>query len=82
MVMKITVKFYSYAEHAGSSEAVLELPEEATLAHLVGLLAEQYPAIFPMAERAIYLVNHRTGTRDTRLNDGDQILMLQVLGGG
>jgi molybdopterin converting factor small subunit len=80
--MKVTVKFFSYAKLAGGSEAEFELPEGATLARLTGLLAQRYPGIFPVAERAIYLVNHRTGTPDTSLNDGDQILMLQVLGGG
>ena len=80
--MNVTVKFFSYARLAGTSECVLELPEGATVAALARLLAERFPAIFPQAERAVYLVNHRTGTPDTRLNDGDQILMLQVLGGG
>ncbi|OQB26028.1 MAG: ThiS family protein [Chloroflexi bacterium ADurb.Bin180] len=80
--MKVTVKFFSYAILAGTSMSVLELPEGATLAGLTSLLAERFPGVFPQAERAIYLVNHQTGSRDTRLKDGDQILMLQVLGGG
>jgi hypothetical protein len=46
------------------------------------VLAMQYPAIFPTAERALYMVNHGTANRDMRLSDGDQVLMLQVLGGG
>jgi molybdopterin converting factor small subunit len=80
--MNVTVKFLTYAKLARTSECVLELPLEATLAELIGLLAERFPDLFPTAERAIYLVNHQTGARDTRLNDGDQIIMLQVLGGG
>lgn len=80
--IKVTLKFFSYATLAGCSTAVLELPEGATLAGLAAALAEHYPALFPMAERAIYLVNHRTGTPVTPLNDGDEVLMLQILGGG
>ena len=80
--MNVTVKFTSYSSLTGTSESVLDLPAEATVADLASLLAERFPNLFPMAERAIYLVNHRTGTRDTRLNDGDQILMLRVLAGG
>ena len=80
--MNVTVKFTSYSSLAGTSASVLELPDGATVADLAGLLAERFPGLFPKAERAIYLVNQRTGTRDTRLNDGDQVLMLQVLAGG
>jgi molybdopterin converting factor small subunit len=78
----VKVKFFSYSNLAGTSDSAFELPEGATVAHLVRLLAVQIPQLFPMAERAIYLVNHRTGTPDTPPHDGDQILMLQVLGGG
>jgi molybdopterin converting factor small subunit len=80
--MNVTVKFTSYSSLAGTNASVLELPAGATVADLAGLLAERFPSLFPRAERAIYLVNQRTGTGDTRLNDGDQILMLQVLAGG
>lgn len=80
--MKVTVKFFSYASLAGASRAEVELPEGTTVAGLARVLAVQYPAIFPTAERALYMVNHGTANRDTRLADGDQVLMLQVLGGG
>ena len=80
--MNVAVKFTSYSSLAGASESMLELPAGATVADLAGLLAERFPSLFPVAERAIYLVNHRTGTRDTCLSDGDQVLMLQVLAGG
>ena len=61
---------------------MLELPEGATMAALTGVLRKQYPALFPQAERAIYLVNHQAATRDTPLKEGDRVLMLQILGGG
>jgi len=80
--MNVTVKFTSYSSLAGMSESVLELPAGATVADLAELLAERFPNLFPMAERAVYLVNHRTGRRGTRLNDGGQVRMLQVLACG
>jgi len=80
--MKVTVKFFSYASLAGTKESIVELPEGATLAALAAVLTERFPGLFPAAERALYLVNHRSATRDTRLSDGDQVLMLQLLGGG
>ena len=80
--MQVTVKFTSYSSLAGTSACMLELPDGATVADLAGLLAERFPGLFPQAERAIYLVNQRTGARDTRLADGSEVLLLQVLGGG
>ena len=80
--MNVIVKFVSYAKLTGMSESLVELPEGATVADLGGVLAERYPRLFPVAERAVYLVNQRTATRESRLCDGDQVLMLQMLGGG
>ncbi len=80
--MQITVNFFSYAKQAGKSECVYELSPGATLADLTRLLAERLPLLFPAANAAIYLVNRRTGARDTLLSDGDQVIMLQVISGG
>jgi len=80
--LNVTVKFFAYKELAGRSEDVVELPAGATVAALAGLLAERFPALFPPADRAIYLINDRIGGRDTALNDGDRVLLLQALGGG
>lgn len=80
--MRVTVKFFAFKELAGRSESVFDLPEGATVADLTALLAKQVPAIFPLAERATYLVEKRIASRDTVLRDGDAILMLQMLGGG
>ena len=80
--MNVTVKFFAYKELAGRSEDVVELPAGATVAALAGLLAQQFPALFPAADRAIFLVNDKIGGRDTALNDGDRVLLLQALGGG
>jgi molybdopterin converting factor small subunit len=80
--MNVTVKFVSYAKLTGTSETLAELPEGATVADLAGVLAQQFPRLLPMAGRAAYLVNQHNATRDTGLKDGDQVLMLQVFGGG
>ena len=80
--MKVTVKFFAYKELAGTDRSVVELPEGATVDDLAGMLRERFPGLFPMAEWAMYLVNQRTGAGDTRLSEGDQVLMLQILGGG
>ena len=67
--MTVTVKFFAFTALAGTSESVAELPAGATVAALAGLLAEQFPALFPAAGQAIFLVNDRIGSRDTALND-------------
>jgi molybdopterin converting factor small subunit len=81
-MMKVTVSFFSFSALAGVSGSTLDLQGEATVAELVGVLKEQFAGMFPQAERAIYLVNGQTGTRETPLKDGDRVLMLQILGGG
>ena len=80
--MKVTVSFFMFASLAGVSESTVDLPEGATVAVLAGVLREQFPRLFPPAERAIYLVNGLTGTRETPLKNGDRVLLLQILGGG
>ena len=81
--MKITVKFMSQLRVlAGSGEAVVELPEGATVADLFRLLRESFPDIFPVAEHAIVMANHKIVAPEASLQDGDQVMLLQVLGGG
>ena len=52
------------------------------MADLRDLLAERYPTLRAIASVATFLVNHRSVTLGTPLADGDDVLMLQVLGGG
>jgi len=81
--MKITVKLMSQLRVlAGTDEAVVELPEGATVAGLFHLLRESFPDIFPVAEHAVVMTNHRIVAPETGLRDGDQVMLLQLLGGG
>jgi molybdopterin converting factor small subunit len=81
--MKITVKFMSQIRVlAGTGEAVVELPEGATVAGLFRQLRESFPEIFPVAEHAVVMTNHKIAAPETALSDGDQVMLLQLLGGG
>ena len=81
--MRITVKFMSQIRLlAGTGEAVVELPEGATVADLFDQLRESFPAIFPVAEHTVVMANHKIVTSKTALSDGDQVMLLQLLGGG
>jgi molybdopterin converting factor small subunit len=79
----VTVSFVSgLGALAGTDEASIELPSDATVAVLIDALRKRFPALFPMAERAVYLVNGRRAVPETALSDGDRVLVLQILGGG
>jgi molybdopterin converting factor small subunit len=81
--MRITVKFMSQLKVlAGTGEAVVELPAGGTVADLFQLLREPFPDIFPLAEQAIVMANHKIVAPETGLRDGDQVMLLQLLGGG
>lgn len=79
----VTVGFVSGLRAlAETDEASIELPGGATVAVLIDALRKRFPALFPLAERAVYLVNARRADRETVLSDGDRVLVLQLLGGG
>jgi molybdopterin converting factor small subunit len=79
----ITVRFVSPLNNlAGTDQASVEVPADATVAELVRSLGELYPALSPATKRVTFLVNRRHVPQDTALSDGDQVFVLQVLGGG
>ena len=81
--MNVTVRFLlHFKDLAGMDEASVELPDGATVARMVRSLRESFPALFPAAERAMFMVNQKNVTLDMTLNDGDQITMMQIIGGG
>jgi len=81
--MNITVKILTpLKELAGTGETSVEVPDGATILGLLAALREPFPDLFPAAERAMYMVNHKIVSRETALNDGDQVMLLQPLGGG
>jgi sulfur carrier protein ThiS len=81
--MRITVKFMSQLKAlAGVDEAAVELPEAATVAELLRSLREPFPDIFPLVQHAMVMVNHKIVAPQAVLHDGDQVMLLQLLGGG
>lgn len=81
--MNVTIEFVSPLNSpAGANRALVTLSEGGTLADLVGALCEQFPDLFPAAERAMFMVDKTLAHHETVLRDGDRVLMMQVLGGG
>jgi molybdopterin converting factor small subunit len=81
--MRVTVQFFSFYKNlAGAESAEVELPDGAKVAKLVTLLVEQFPGLAPIRERAMFMIGPQIASRETVLNDGDKIIMFQLLGGG
>jgi molybdopterin converting factor small subunit len=82
-MMRISVKFTSQLKVlAGREEVAVELEEGASVAELLGSLRESSPALFPLAEHTVIMVGHRHATPETKLHEGDQVMLLQILSGG
>ena len=81
--MKVTVKFFAHFRNlAGTDMLPVTLPEGANIAALVATLAEQLDQPSLRTERALFIVNQTNATPQTVLQDGDEVLMLHLLGGG
>ncbi len=82
--MNVMVKFLSqFRVLAETDRAEVELPENSKVATLLDALREPYPGIFPVVERhAMIMVNHKIVAPDAVLHDGDEVMLLQILGGG
>ena len=82
--MNVTVKFLSrFRVLAGTDKAEVELPEHAKVSTLLDALREPYPGIFPVVEQhAMIMVNHKVVAPEAVLRDGDEVMLLQILGGG
>ena len=82
-MMRISVKFMSkFRTLAGTEETEVELPQDATVAGLLASLRDLYPGISPLLQQAMIMVNHKIVAPEAALSDGDQVLLLQILGGG
>ena len=82
--MIVTVKFLSqFRVLAGTGEAEVELPAKARVSVLLDALREPYPGIFSVVEQhAMIMVNHKVVAPEAALHDGDEVMLLQILGGG
>ena len=81
--MAITVLlFASFREAVGVQRCVLELPEASTPSNLYDLLQQSYPALEQMRPYVSFAVNRTMTGPNTRLQDGDEVALLQPVSGG
>ena len=79
--MQVTVKLFATLTRYGQggragAPVVIELPEDATLQHLIDELK------IPSEETRIIFVNGIIQETDYRLKDGDEVGMFPPIGGG
>lgn len=81
--MKITILFFAQArERAGRSEAVLELPEGASLADLGERLRRDYPTLADLLPTVALAVDGELARADRALRPGAEVALLPPVSGG
>ncbi len=81
--MQVTVKFFSFFRPiAGTDQLSIELPEGATLTELLDSLSEKFASPSFRTDAAMIMVNRKNAFPETILKEGDDVLLLPVLGGG
>jgi molybdopterin synthase catalytic subunit len=81
--MVVTVRFFAtLKDRAGLSERQCELPEAATVAGLLGLLAREYPGLQPSLDTALVAINHEYAFPEDLMHDGDEIALFPPVSGG
>jgi len=79
MAMKVTVELQAYLERYspdGRSRVEVELPEGATVDHLIRHLG------IPDDMAQVIIVNNENADFGRRLQDGDQVILIPPLAGG
>jgi molybdopterin synthase catalytic subunit len=81
--MTITVKLFAILrDRAGVPEVTLDLPAGATVGTAAERLAERFPQVRDHAKHVAYAVNTEYVTRETVLNDGDELAVIPPVSGG
>lgn len=85
--MNITVRLSDPLwREVGKKEIVLELPPETIIADLLSLLGERYPGLksflFDTELPPLVVLNDELVEHDTRLADGNVVLLVLAIAGG
>ena len=81
--MTIVIRLFAAArELAGRSEAVIELPEAATVGDLRRALTHQLPPLAALAQRSLVAVNAEYAGEESRLTADDEVALIPPVSGG
>ncbi|MEO6435600.1 MAG: molybdopterin converting factor subunit 1 [Tepidisphaeraceae bacterium] len=81
--VRITVKFFAIVrDRAGTAQAELDLGDGATVSDAAAALADRFGAIADSLPRAAFAVNQNYASKETILNDGDELAVIPPVSGG
>ena len=81
--MRITVRFFAILkERAGCAEALLELPEGATVGAATDALCRVFPAIRDDLKRCAAAINREYAPLDQLLHNNDELALIPPVSGG
>ena len=81
--MQINVKLFAILrDRAGTSDFALELPRGSATSVALESIATKLPSIKDLLPRAAVAINREYASRDTTLNDGDELALIPPVSGG
>ena len=81
--MAVTVRFFGVvSDLARRKEQQLDLEPGTTVAGLLVRLRAGNPAFAPVETQVRAVINGENASRETVVNDGDEVLLLLAIGGG
>lgn len=81
--MKIQVRYFAvFRERLGRDEETIELNDGADVAAALALLSARHPVVAQLAGKYQTAVNHDMVAADTRLHDGDELVLIPPVAGG
>jgi molybdopterin synthase catalytic subunit len=81
--MKVDVQlFATLKDRAGAKSVAVDVPDDATVAHLLDRIAAAYPALAPALPSTIVAVNQEFAFPPTPLQAGDEIALFPPVSGG
>ncbi len=80
--MKVKVRLFSFRGPRGAVPSIVEVPAGTTVSQLLNVLRAGDEAAAAAIIRAVVLVNQRQVELEAALQDGDEVAIYPVLGGG
>jgi molybdopterin synthase catalytic subunit len=81
--MRLKLRFFaSHRDAIGNESLSVEMPEGATVGHLLDRLARDHPGLRNLEEHTVVAVNREQAERDQKLRDGDEVAFYPPVSGG
>jgi MoaD family protein len=81
--MELTVKLFAHLRNiAGTDQLRIDLDEGATVAELLEHLSKTIDSPALTDNSTSVMIDHKNAERETLLKDGDEVLLLPIIGGG